>query len=174
VKGRRRVVPSRRSAPRLLSAIPISAPTRKIFLYHVCTTWFLTSKQQRMIRALLLRTDYLHDAERDTLMRSNRFALIFPILLLLLTAAAQPLAAQCEFCDVQPTNCENGIWNTETCRCEHVTPIILDIAGRGFQLTDAAGGVLFDVNADGIKEQIASLAHFNLNINGPCLMLDRR
>lgn len=35
------------------------------------------------------------------------------------------------------------------------SPVIVDVAGDGFALTDAAGGVGFDINADGVTEQLS-------------------
>jgi hypothetical protein len=35
------------------------------------------------------------------------------------------------------------------------SPIVIDIAGNGFNLTSAAGGVRFDINGDEVQEQIA-------------------
>lgn len=35
------------------------------------------------------------------------------------------------------------------------SPVIIDVEGDGFDLTDVAGGVRFDINADGIKEQLS-------------------
>lgn len=52
-----------------------------------------------------------------------------------------------------------GQWREETCYCDHSigphTPVLIDINGDGFDLTDAARGVLFDLNTDGIAERIA-------------------
>jgi hypothetical protein len=31
------------------------------------------------------------------------------------------------------------------------SPVIVDVAGDGFSLTDAAGGIIFDLNADGVR-----------------------
>jgi hypothetical protein len=39
--------------------------------------------------------------------------------------------------------------------CSGATPILIDVTGTGFDLTDAASGVNFDLNNDGIRELIA-------------------
>lgn len=54
-------------------------------------------------------------------------------------------------------------WDMFTCRCEFVcgrspdynSPIVVDVAGNGFDLTDGAGGVEFDLNGNGVKEKLA-------------------
>lgn len=49
-------------------------------------------------------------------------------------------------------------YNYATCRCDgtiNKSPIIIDVKGDGFDLTDAAGGVNFDLDADGVPERIA-------------------
>jgi hypothetical protein len=35
------------------------------------------------------------------------------------------------------------------------SPILIDVQGNGFSLTNAAGGVTFDVDTDGVREQIS-------------------
>ena len=51
------------------------------------------------------------------------------------------------------------LWNSETCCCDHPfighTPVLVDVRGDGFRLTDAAGGVSFDLDADGTPERLA-------------------
>jgi hypothetical protein len=42
-----------------------------------------------------------------------------------------------------------------TCDCERISPIIIDTQGDGFALTDAAGGVSFDLNSDGAAEHLS-------------------
>jgi hypothetical protein len=43
-----------------------------------------------------------------------------------------------------------------TCCCEFIgSPILIDISGNGFRLTDASGGVNFDLDNNGSKEQMA-------------------
>jgi hypothetical protein len=50
---------------------------------------------------------------------------------------------------------DHALWyGFPECYCEY-TPIIIDTAGDGFALTDAAHGVLFDLNLDGTPERLA-------------------
>ena len=61
-------------------------------------------------------------------------------------------------------DCEQGvqIWCTKTCRCRTQlqcdnpmdSPILVDVSGDGFDLTNSTNGVSFDVNADGTPEQV--------------------
>lgn len=57
-----------------------------------------------------------------------------------------------------------------TGQCYFISPIILDVDGDGFDLTDAANGVLFDFNGDGRKEQ---LSWTSANSDEAFLILDR-
>lgn len=49
-------------------------------------------------------------------------------------------------------------WNEFSCGCTGscmYSPILVDVNGDGFALTDTAGGVLFDLGGDGIPEQLS-------------------
>ena len=57
-------------------------------------------------------------------------------------------------------------WNECECRCggdppwgyDPGSPIVIDAAGDGFNLTDAAGGVDFDLGGDGVAERLPWIA----------------
>jgi hypothetical protein len=61
-----------------------------------------------------------------------------------------------------PTPCDPDIMCTRPsvrdengCCVNPQSPILVDVLGDGFQLTDGAGGVSFDLNGNGIKEHLA-------------------
>ncbi len=70
---------------------------------------------------------------------------------------------QCDPCIGQPEDCEQGaqIWCSRKCRCVtsqgtcDMSPIIVDVSGDGFELTNTASGVDFDLDSDGAKERLA-------------------
>lgn len=47
-------------------------------------------------------------------------------------------------------------WSTVHCRCQPTwCPVLLDVNGDGFDMTDAASGVFFDLNGDGTREKLS-------------------
>ena len=47
----------------------------------------------------------------------------------------------------------NDCWNTSVCGTS--SPVLIDVTGDGFNLTDGAGGIAFDLDSDGMKEQLS-------------------
>lgn len=52
---------------------------------------------------------------------------------------------------------QTPVWNYLTCtwQCANTTPIIIDLSGKGFQLTNALNGVSFDISGTGHAIQMA-------------------
>ena len=65
-----------------------------------------------------------------------------------------------QYCPEQLYPCHFGeSWSESQCRCVcnpmYCTPILIDVAGEGFRLTDAADGISFDLTGDGSPERVS-------------------
>jgi hypothetical protein len=61
-----------------------------------------------------------------------------------------------------------GVWDDTTCAC--ISPIVIDVLGNGFNLTNAQNGVTFDILNTGSPKRISWTA---LNSDDSWLALDR-
>ena len=62
--------------------------------------------------------------------------------------------------ECQPESCTRGVWNCPLGCCYLAnrcvqSPVLIDVAGNGFDLIDASGGVDFDLNGDGLAEHLS-------------------
>jgi len=74
-------------------------------------------------------------------------------------------------CELFPDVCDSGGWSFEWCACvPYTSPILVDVAGNGFNLTNSARGVDFNLNNKGGREK---LAWTSANSDDAWLVLDR-
>lgn len=83
------------------------------------------------------------------------------------------LGGYCGRSEAFQTRCAGSGYDSESCTCPDGTdesPIIIDVDHSGFSMTDAAGGVLFNLLNDGVPIQISWTA---ANSTNAFLALDR-
>ena len=74
-------------------------------------------------------------------------------------------------CELAPEVCDPGSWSFDWCGCvPYTSPIVIDVGGNGFDLTNSDGGVDFNLNNTGGKER---LGWTKGNTDDAWLVLDR-
>jgi hypothetical protein len=74
------------------------------------------------------------------------------------------------YCDCVHNPAVGGVWDPNSCNCNYYSPILIDVQGNGFALTNSQNGVTFDIDANGVREQISWKA---VNSDDAFLALDR-
>lgn len=92
----------------------------------------------------------------DGLSAGLRLWLALVMFLLFLLIVPQSLPSQNECCQDVPPMCECGAYcDGYQWSCAACSPIIVDVAGNGFSLTNASGGVWFDLPGRGTKKKMS-------------------
>jgi subtilisin len=66
----------------------------------------------------------------------------------------QPIGSV-DYCAFPSTGCPPNSSNNGNGCCVIYSPIVVDVSGDGFNLTNATGGVLFDLDSDGPREKLS-------------------
>lgn len=61
-----------------------------------------------------------------------------------------------QWCTEEFRQCTYGWWSAFECLCmDDMSPVLVDVAGNGFDLTNGANGVNFDLNSNGEPEKLS-------------------
>jgi len=61
----------------------------------------------------------------------------------------------CRVCDEFMYCCCGRVLDPVTCSCVNPSPILIDVQGNGFDLTENVSGVAFDINGNGSRDQLS-------------------
>jgi hypothetical protein len=66
-----------------------------------------------------------------------------------------PNGMDANYCNYPDTGCPALYTSDGSCCYPPSSPVVVDVAGDGFRLTDTAGGVLFDIGGDGRPDHVS-------------------